>query len=106
MRAIQKLASSTRRRSRGGLPPSGLADTTKGSKKDHSSSVRRPRINADLHARDQLGITSAPGWESPQTPVCPRRLASYDGQGATEHDEVSGIDHWNLVLVSGDLWPA
>jgi hypothetical protein len=34
-------------------------------KKDHSSSVSSPRINADLHARDQLGITPAPGWESP-----------------------------------------
>jgi hypothetical protein len=58
------MASSTRLWSRAGLPPSGLADTTKGSKKNHSSSVSNPRINADLHARDQRGITSASGWES------------------------------------------
>mgnify|MGYP003589839735 CR=1 FL=1 len=43
----------------------GLADTTKGSKKDHSSSVSSPRINADLHTEDQRGITPAPAWESP-----------------------------------------
>lgn len=61
VRAIQKMASSTRRWSRAGLPPSGLADTTKGSKKDHSSSVSRPRINADLHYRDQRGITPQAG---------------------------------------------
>jgi hypothetical protein len=66
VRAIQKMASGTRRWSRAGLPPSGLADTTKGSKKHHSSSVSRPRINADLHARDQLGITYGLGWESPR----------------------------------------
>jgi hypothetical protein len=43
----------------------------KGSKKDHSSSVSSPRINADLHARDQLGFTPAAGWESPD-----RRLST------------------------------
>jgi hypothetical protein len=65
LRAIQKMASSTRRWSRAGLPPSGPADTTKSSKKEHSSSVSSPRINADLHARDQRGITPAAVWESP-----------------------------------------
>ena len=49
----------------GGLPQSGLAETTKGSKKHHSLSVSSPRINADLHARNQPGITPEPGWEFP-----------------------------------------
>jgi hypothetical protein len=65
VRAIQKMASSTRRWSRAGRPPSRPVDTTKGSKKDHSSSVSRPRINADLHGRDQPGITPSANRESP-----------------------------------------
>ena len=65
VRAVQKMASSTRWWLRAGLPPSGLADAKKGSKKDHSSSVSRPRINADFHARDQPGSTPASGREAP-----------------------------------------
>lgn len=64
VRAIQKMASSIRPWWRAGLPPSGLADTTKGSKKDPPSSVSSPRSNADLHARAQLGITPPAGCES------------------------------------------
>lgn len=65
VRAIQKVAPSSSRWPRAGLPPSGLADTMKGAKEDHSASVRNPRINADLHAGDQPCITPASRWESP-----------------------------------------
>ena len=62
VRAIQKMVSRSRRGSRASRPPRGRR-TTKGSKKDHSSSVRKPRIKADRHARDRLGLTTAPGWD-------------------------------------------
>ena len=62
VRAIRKMASRSRRGSRASWPLRGRR-TTKGSKKDHSSSVRKPRIKADRHARDRLGLTSAPSWD-------------------------------------------
>jgi hypothetical protein len=59
------MASSTRLLSRAGLPPSGLANNTKGLQKDHFWSVSSPRGDADLHARDQCGTTPATDWEHP-----------------------------------------
>ncbi|MXP66101.1 IS3 family transposase, partial [Roseomonas sp. M0104] len=64
VRAIQQMASSTRRWPRADLPPSELAETAKGTKTDHASSVTSPRINANLHARDQRRITSMSGWKA------------------------------------------
>lgn len=64
VRPIRKMASSTRRWLRASLPPRPQAGSTKGPKKDHSSSVSSPRINADLRARDRRGISSASGWDS------------------------------------------
>lgn len=40
---------------------SGLANTTKGSRSDHSTFASNPRINADLHAGDQRDITHGAG---------------------------------------------
>src|SRR6185437_13544928 len=57
VRVIQKIASSVRRWPRGGRPRSGPLSVTNGSKNAHSSSVKRPRITADLPHEDQRRIT-------------------------------------------------
>ena len=56
VRAIQNTAFNVRRWSAGGRPRKGPRSITNGSKNAHSSSLRRPRTNADLHHEDQLRI--------------------------------------------------
>lgn len=58
VRAIQKMASSTRRWLAGGRPPAAPGSARNGLKNLHSSSLISPRINADLHSRSQSRITS------------------------------------------------
>jgi hypothetical protein len=58
VRAIQKIASSTRRWSVGGRPPTAPGSARNGLKNPHSSSCINPRTNADLHPRSQRRITS------------------------------------------------
>jgi len=74
VRAIQKMASSVRRWSRGGRPRSGPASVTKGSKNVHSASLNRPRITADLLHEDQRRITPHRVGGIPPRALCPRRL--------------------------------
>lgn len=59
VRAIQKIAFSVRRWSRGGRPRKGPHSITNGSKNAHSASLKRPRTIADLPHEDQLRIIPA-----------------------------------------------
>ena len=58
VRAIQKIASSTRRWSYGGRPPAAPGSARNGLKNAHSSSLINPRTNPDLRSRSQCRITS------------------------------------------------
>jgi hypothetical protein len=60
VRLIQNTPSNTLRWFLEGRPPCGEGCVRKGSKIDHSSSLIRPRITANLQQRGQRRITHAP----------------------------------------------